>query len=126
MKLSPLSVAVVVSDRKRAVQWYQKKLGMRVLDRTEHWVTVGAAGRGPISGAARLHLCQTSEFDPKAKLEPGNTGILFTVDGDIERAYRTLKGRGVKFPQPPKKEEWGWSCVFQDPDGNQFSLVPAY
>jgi predicted enzyme related to lactoylglutathione lyase len=120
MKLKPLSVAIVVSNRKNAVRWYQKKLGLDVIDREGHWVTVGSKRRG-----IRLHLCQTTEFDPKGKLEPGNSGIMFQVDGDIEKAYRALKRRGVKFSHPPKKMEWGWYCGFLDPDGNEFWMVPA-
>ena len=119
MKLQPVSVAVVVSNRKKAVQWYRKKLGLDILDQEDHWVTVGSKRRG-----IRLHLCQTTEFDPKGKLEPGNSGILFQVDADIEEAYRWMKRRGVKFSHPPQKMEWGWFCAFLDPDGNEFWLVP--
>lgn len=119
MKLKPFSVAIVVSDRKKSLRWYRQKLGLEVVDQDAHWVTVGSKRRG-----IRLHLCQTTEFDPKGKLEPGNSGILFMVDGDIEKAYRDLKRRGVKFANPPKKMDWGWFCSFLDPDGNEFWLVP--
>ena len=119
MKLKPWSVAIVVSDRRKAVRWYREKLGVEVSDQSDHWVTVGSKRRG-----VRLHLSQVTEFDPKGKLEPGNSGIMFLVDTDIPKAYRQLKRRGVKFPFPPKKEEWGWFCGFADPDGNIFWLTP--
>ncbi|MCI4341013.1 MAG: VOC family protein [Thermoplasmata archaeon] len=119
MKLSPYSVAVVVSDRKKAKKWYTKKLGLKVFSDDEHWTVVGAK-----KGRMALHLCQTTEFDKKGKLEPGNSGILFFVDRPIPKAYAALKKRGVKFPSPPKKFDWGWHCVFADPDGNEFSLMP--
>lgn len=118
-KLKPFSVAIVVSNRKRAVKWYRQKLGLDVIDQEDHWVTVGSKRTG-----FRLHLCQTTEYDPKGKLEPGNSGIMFVVDGDLEKAYRDLKRRGVKFDNPPTKMDWGWMCSFLDPDGNQFWLNP--
>ena len=37
-------------------------------------------------------------------------------------AYRELVDRGVEFAQPPKKESWGTSAIFKDPDGNSFVL----
>ena len=121
MKLRPYSVAIVVKDRRKALRWYTTKLGLDVLERHEHWTVVGSR-RGGIA----LHLCQTSEYLPrsKARLEPGNSGVLLTVDGPIERAYRTLRKRGVRFPHPPEKMPWGWHCVLADPDGNEFSLAP--
>ena len=33
-----------------------------------------------------------------------------------------MKAKGVEFVKEPKKEQWGTSAVFQDPDGNQFVL----
>jgi len=33
-----------------------------------------------------------------------------------------LKARGVEFVQDPKKEIWGTSAIFKDPDGNQYVL----
>jgi catechol 2,3-dioxygenase-like lactoylglutathione lyase family enzyme len=114
------SVAVVVSDRRKALQWYTKKLGLDAIDRMGHWVTVGRKGRPGV-----LHLCQTSEYDPTIPLEKGNTGIQFQLAGDFEEACAALAAKGVKFSSPAKKEEWGWWAAVEDPDGNQFSLTPA-
>ncbi len=114
MKLSPLTAAVVVKDLKAARKFYTQKLGLKVLDDMDHWLTVGADEKG-----MRLHLC---EMKP---LEKGNTGILFSVDEKTDKAYAALKKKGVKFTKPPKRQPWGWECVFQDPDGNEFLLMPA-
>ena len=59
------SVAVVVSDRKKAAQWYKEKLGFEIKeDSGKHWTVVG-----PANWPSGLHLCE-------GDLEPGNTGIL--------------------------------------------------
>ena len=113
------SVAVMVSDRQRAKAWYTERLGMHVLFESDHWVTVGRKGRG---GA--LHLCLGSEIG--LPLEPGNTGILVMVDGDLKAECAKLKARGVEFVHPPTKQPWGvWDATIRDPDGNEILLMEA-
>jgi predicted enzyme related to lactoylglutathione lyase len=115
-----LSVAVVVSDRGRAVTWYTEKFGLDHLDDMDHWQTVGRKGTG-----GKLHLCQVSEFDDAAGLEPGNSGIAFTLPGDFEKACAALQENGVPFATPPTKYDWGWGASVKDPDGNEIYLTPA-
>ncbi len=112
MKLSPFSVAVVVKDVKKAKKFYTGKLGLKLLDDAEHWVTVGQPRTG-----VRLHLC---EMTP---LEKGNTGIVFSVKEKTEQAYKELKKKGVQFSVPPTQHDWGMECRFLDPDGNEFWLM---
>jgi catechol 2,3-dioxygenase-like lactoylglutathione lyase family enzyme len=114
------SVAVVVSDRQRAVQWYTQTLGLQHLADIDHWQTVGEKGR-----TGELHICQVSEYDDKAPLEPGNTGIAFRLSGDFVAACDALKARGVEFTVPATKADWGWWAMIKDPDGNELCLVPA-
>jgi len=110
---SILDVAVVVADSKKAAQWYKEKLDMEVRAQQGHWVTVGPRGSATV-----LHLCETTP------LEPGNTGIGFTVD-DLDKTYEELNSRGVEFTVKPKKAEWGSFAKFKDPDGNEFWLMPG-
>jgi catechol 2,3-dioxygenase-like lactoylglutathione lyase family enzyme len=115
------SVAVVVSDRAKAVEWYTKKLGLDLIASDEHWVTVGRKGQPGV-----VHLCQWNEFEPGAPLEPGNSGIAFHVGGpDFSRSCAALKARGVKFAKEPTHESWGWHAEIEDPDGNVHSLAPG-
>jgi len=57
------TIAVVVRNEKRAMKWYYDKLGLRVVTKFPHWVTVAARG-----STVRIHLC------PDSKPERGNTG----------------------------------------------------
>jgi len=114
-----MSIAVVVSDRKKAVEWYTKKLGFDLTASEDHWITVGRKGKGGM-----LHLCRTVDYDPKGKLEPGNSGIALRLGGDFEASCAALKARGVTFSQKPTKEAWGWYAGVRDPDGNELWLVP--
>jgi catechol 2,3-dioxygenase-like lactoylglutathione lyase family enzyme len=115
------SVAIVVADRKKALDWYTKTFGLDVIDQMDHWVTVGRKGDG-----TRLHLCQTTEYDESGKLEPGNSGIMFRVAGkDFEASCAALKARGVEFSTEPRKDPWGWWAMVRDPDGNEHTIMPG-
>ena len=105
------SVAVVVRDEKKAANWWRTKLGFVIKSNSDHWVTVAPKGaRGP-----ELHLCKTKP------LEKGNTGIAFVAD-NLERTYKDLSKKGVKFPVKFKDEGWGPYAMFSDLDGNTFWL----
>jgi predicted enzyme related to lactoylglutathione lyase len=109
---SVFDVAVVVSNPTRAAEWYKEKLGFEIRDKEGHWVTVAPKGSNLV-----LHLCETTP------LEPGNTGIAFSVD-DLDKVYEELSGKGVEFTTKPKKTEWGTFAMFKDLDGNEFWLFP--
>jgi catechol 2,3-dioxygenase-like lactoylglutathione lyase family enzyme len=114
------SVAVVVSDRKKALEWYTQNLGLDVIDQEDHWITVGRKGTPGV-----LHLCEATQFDPNGKLEPGNSGILFLLPGkDFRESCSALKARGVAFSEEPKTESWGSSAMIRDPDGNEHCVMP--
>ncbi len=114
------SVAVVVSDRHRSVKWYTENFGLDHITDMDHWQTVGEKGR-----PTELHICQVSEYDDKAPLEPGNTGIAFRLAGDFVAACAALRARGVEFSVPATKAEWGWWGMVKDPDGNEICVLPA-
>jgi catechol 2,3-dioxygenase-like lactoylglutathione lyase family enzyme len=116
------TTAVIVSDRRKATEWYTRILGLDLVESMDHWVAVGRKGKGGL-----LHLCAFSEFDPKAPLEPGNSGIMLRVPGrDFVAACGELKANGVEFIEGPKKESWGWTATVRDPDGNEIYLAPDY
>jgi lactoylglutathione lyase len=115
-----VSIPIVVSDREAAKEWYVEKLGLRLFDDEDHWVTVGGDGKG-----SRFHLCQASENHPKPiPLEPGPSGIVMAVPGDFVQVCRRLKDAGIEFAEEPQKAEWGWYATIRDPDGNEFHLAP--
>ncbi|MGA8302473.1 MAG: VOC family protein [Thermoplasmata archaeon] len=114
------SVAVVVSDKKKSLEWYTKKLGLDQIASMDHWVAVGRKGQPGL-----LHLCQTSDYDTSIPLEKGNTGINLHLPGKFDAACAALAANGVKFTSPAQKEQWGWWATVEDPDGNEITLTPA-
>lgn len=111
------ATTVMVSDRRRAVDWYTTKLGFEVVQDLGHWVTVGHKGTNGL-----LHLCQGSEIDEE--LSPGNQGITFHVRGDFEAKVAELARKGVKLDVPVTKRPWGMFARISDPDGNILTLNP--
>src|SRR2546425_6981371 len=102
MKLS--TIAVVVRNEKKAAKFYHDKLGLRIVTRWPHWITVASRG-----STVRLHLC------PDSKPEKGNTGISFNAK-DVAKREKELRKKGVKITVPTTKEEWGTYFMFADPD----------
>jgi catechol 2,3-dioxygenase-like lactoylglutathione lyase family enzyme len=109
-------VAVVVSNARASAEWWTKNLGFSTF-------TIGKSGHAilvaPPGDRFVLHLCEG--FAP---LEPGDTGIAFITDQMDALVARMTKG-AVNFPEPPKKQAWGTSGKFADPDGNIFWLFEA-
>ena len=105
------TVAVVVRDEKKATKFWKDKVGFRVVTSWPHWVTVAPRGAN-----VRLHLC------PDARPEKGNTGFLFSTK-DAKQEEARLRKNGVKISQSVKKEEWGTTLRFLDPDGNEFQVI---
>lgn len=122
------TVAIVVSDRRKAIAWYRDVLGLEITyigpsesnpdpsvqgtpDDPGHWIELG-----PGRPRTRVHLCEIGGT------EPGPTGITFLTD-DIRSEYERLLAKGVRFLYAPKRMDWGeWLCEFADPDGNEFDL----
>lgn len=105
------TVAVVVRDEEKAAKWWKEKLGFRVVTSWPHWYTVAPRG-----AKVHLHLC------PDARPEKGNTGFLFSTK-DIPRELARLRKKGVKITRPLKKESWGTTFMFADPDGNEYWVI---
>jgi predicted enzyme related to lactoylglutathione lyase len=112
-------VGIHVRDQDRALAFWTQQVGFRVA--TDQ--PMGEGGQRWIE--LKIPGAQTGVvlFTPDG--QEGNIGtfhnLSFAVD-DVEKTYRELSERGVEFTQPPKKEEWGTSAVFKDPDGNLFVL----
>jgi len=111
-------ISVPVTNQDRALAFWTQKIGFQVatdqpMGPGQRWIEVRIPG-----GQTGLAL-----FTP-----PGHEarigsfqGMSFLVD-DVEKAHRELTARGVEFAQAPKKEPWGTSAIFKDPDGNSFVI----
>jgi len=105
-----------VSDMDRALQFYNKVLGLPIaLDAR----VFNHAEVGPNEPLAKIGLHATGKKSKRKR----RTGIVFDTD-DIYALYERLKKRGVKFTLKPTKMPWGGIVAdFLDPDNNELEVV---
>jgi len=111
-------VGVPTRDQDRSLAFFTGKLGFAVatdqpFGAGQRWIELRIPGAD-----TRLVL-----FTPEGHEDRIGTfqSISFVAD-DVEKTYQELLAKGVVFKAPPKKEEWGTSVLFQDPDGNTFVM----
>ena len=111
-------VGVPVRDQDRALSFWTEKMGLKVatdqaMGPGRRWIELSIPG-----AETRLVL-----FTPDGQQDRIGTFFNGSFEtADVEKAYEEMKARGVEFRSPPKKEPWGTSAIFFDPDGNQFVL----
>jgi len=105
-----------VSDMDRALQFYNKVLGLPIaLDAR----VFNHAEVGPNEPLAKVGLHATGKKSKRKR----RTGIVFDTD-DIYALYERLKKRGVEFTLKPTKTPWGGIVAdFLDPDNNELEVV---
>ncbi|MGH7572606.1 MAG: VOC family protein [Gemmatimonadota bacterium] len=108
--------SIPVTDQDRALEFYTKGLGFRVItdspfDERQRWIELG------IPKAETRLVLFTGEG--QEKMIGGFMNVVFMAS-DVEATARELEARGVTFVQGPTKANWGTSAIFKDPDGNQF------
>jgi predicted enzyme related to lactoylglutathione lyase len=97
-----------VKDVKKVTDFYENKIGLKVLLRQEDFVDMDA-------GACRLALHKSSAA------HPGHTKICFYAD-DVSQARARLVARGVKMGSDPGKGDGLKLCNAKDPEGNIIQL----
>ena len=118
-------VSVVVSDMKRAKEFYAEKLGLEVTtdsrqNDNDWWVTLTLPGGGASITLARSST--TSNQPPK----PGTLGFYLSTS-DIAAAHEELNEKGVKTSEVRDDLYGPGSGVkffqLKDPDGNQVTFA---
>jgi catechol 2,3-dioxygenase-like lactoylglutathione lyase family enzyme len=109
---------IPVSDQDRALAFYTDKLGFKILtdqrfDEKQRWIElqIGNSTTGVVLFTPEAHADRVGTF----------SGLSFKCDS-VEKTYEELTARGVEFVEPPRRETWGTSAQFKDPDGNLFVI----
>lgn len=110
-------IAVRATDVPRATAFYREMLGLQFLFSAPPGLAFFQCG------TIRLMLSagEGPEFDHAAS-------VLYFDVADIDEAYRTLTGRGVKFRDPPHEiTKMGgkalWMSFFEDSEANIFAIM---
>jgi catechol 2,3-dioxygenase-like lactoylglutathione lyase family enzyme len=107
-----------VSDQERSVAFFTEKLGFKVMtdqkfDESQRWIELGIGNSqtGIVLFTPQEHADRIGTY----------SGLSFKCD-NMDKTYAELRERGVEFLGPPKRESWGTSVRFKDPDGNIFVM----
>ena len=110
--------SIPVRGQDRALEFYTKKLGFRVItdspfNGTQRWIELGLprADTKLVLFTARGQEQMIGAF----------MNVTFMAD-DVEATAKDLKAKGVEFVQEAQKADWGTAAIFKDVDGNQFVL----
>ncbi len=111
-------VSIPVRDQDRAIEFYSKKLGFKVVSDTplageKRWIELRPPG-----GDTRVVLFTPDGHEDRI----GSFANLVFGSDDVSKTHHELRKRGVEFVQEPKTESWGTSAIFKDPDGNSFLI----
>jgi predicted enzyme related to lactoylglutathione lyase len=115
-------IILPVEDQERAKQFWTTVMGFEVRTDApygdERWIEVAPPEGGPL-----LVLSPRPAGEPRHEVPDDlpHSPVFFTCD-DIERTHRELSERGVRFPAPPTKMDFGWWALFEDPDGTRYAL----
>jgi predicted enzyme related to lactoylglutathione lyase len=110
-------VSVPVRDQDAALAFWTEKCGLKVTtDQAfgpQRWIEL------MIPGAETGLVLFTMEGD-EARIGTAQPMSLWC--DDVEATAAGMVAKGVEFEKPPKKEHWGTSAIFKDPEGNKFVL----
>ncbi len=99
-----------VADMERAVRFYRDTLGLALKFQSPDWSEFA-------TGETTLALHRASEKNPVGKVELG-----FSV-ADLQDFYKEMSAKGVKFPMPPAKQDFGGMLAqFTDSEGAHISV----
>src|ERR1700691_1059819 len=111
-------ISIPVRDQDAALKFYTEALGFKVVtdqpfNDKQRWIElmIPGAETGIVLFTPDGHENRIGDFQP----------LSFWCD-DVFATAKIMESKGVEFAAEPKKESWGTSAIFQDPDGNKFVL----
>lgn len=112
------TVAIYVSDQKRAEEFWIEKVRFKVIVKHEmgnhlYWLEVA-----PSEKHTRIVLYPKTLMKKWNELKPS---IVFECE-NVDETYKQLKEKGVAMGEVPKQMSWGKYSSFKDPDGNEFLI----
>lgn len=120
--------AIACRDTRRQIEWYRRKLGMRVVAQNDADPPTALMGYdNDLKHGALVELMPVRDDGPEpaavARFAPGLRHLALRVH-DFDEAFQCLKERGVEFLSEPGTATGGGRIVsFRDPEGNELQIV---
>jgi catechol 2,3-dioxygenase-like lactoylglutathione lyase family enzyme len=119
-------VALLVRDYDEAKAFYCQVMGFDLIEDSllpdgKRWVLVAPPG----GNGTRLLLAKAANPLQSQRIgdQAGGRVFLFLYTDDIYRDVKTLREKGVRFREVPRKESYGIVAVFEDLYGNRWDLL---
>lgn len=119
------TVTVFVSDQERSRKFYTEQLGFEVVMDNRPSSGDRSLVVTPADGTAALALVAAAPGSEAYGLIGRATQVAFLTE-DVSGKFEEWSGRGVVFRQTPARQSSGEiSAIFEDPDGNTFTLTSS-
>jgi len=129
-------VTVWVRDQERSRRFFVEKLCFETIvdvpaPEWGRWIVVAPTAAGWLTGTTStgfsgIALIVPTEGSAEQQRIGQNTGFSFLTE-DVRGVFEEWSRRGVRFPLPPMEPSWGSGraryALFEDVDGNSFSLI---
>jgi len=111
-------VSIPVRDQDASLKFFTENLGFKVatdqpFSASQRWIELLIPG----AETGLVLFTPPGQEDRIGGFQP----LSFWCD-DVFATAKIMKSKGVEFEADPKKESWGTSAIFKDPDGNKFVL----
>src|SRR5215813_7758279 len=129
-------VTLWVRDQERSRRFFMEKLDFEAIvdvptPEGGRWIVVAPSAAGWLTGTTGVGLTGMAlvvppEGSPEHQRIGQNTGFSFLTE-DVRSVFEEWSRRGVRFPLSPMEPSWGSGqaryALFEDVDGNSFSLI---
>ena len=129
-------VTLWVRDQERSRRFFMEKLDFEAIVDMQtpegtRWIVVAPPAAGWLSGTSGtglpgMALVVPPDGSAERQRIGQNTGVSFLTE-DVRSLFEEWSRRGVRFPLSPMEPSWGNGqaryALFEDPDGNSFSLI---
>jgi catechol 2,3-dioxygenase-like lactoylglutathione lyase family enzyme len=126
MKQKIASIALVVDDYDKAIDFYTRKLNFDLVEDTQlseskRWVIVSPKG----SSGCNLLLAKAANEEQRSRVgnQTGGRVFLFLHTDNFERDYQNLLNNNIRIVREPTVEPYGTVAVFADLYGNLWDLI---
>ena len=121
-------IAILVDDYDRAIEFYTKKLGFKLIEdtklsQTKRWVLVKPQNQNMNTCAILLAQASTPHQQNHIGNQSGGRVFLFLHTDDLNRDYENLLKNNIEIIRLPSHETHGKVLVFKDIYGNLWDLI---
>jgi lactoylglutathione lyase len=120
-----LHTSIFVNDMAESIDFYTKKLGLKLLDGPNHFP--GNADMAFVGADWNAYVELVYDLEAHPPYEVGNRyeHLALEVDGDLHGVIERLRADGVKIAKEPKKSPGGTRSIafVEDPNGIPVELL---